>query len=165
MVRRKTIWVADIDGEEEEFASKKEATEAEDKFRRKEEKREALELIDKYFPFHHKDTCRSRKYCVGCGSLLLEFDTYYDGHRNELTGSIGYAVPSMSFLEGLRCPECHKKAILKFNKMVKHFEQIHNTMVIIDPDLYKTIKDRDLESLKNIYNIIDTWDKMRYNTA
>lgn len=65
----------------------------------------------------NKDTV-TRKYCVDCGELLLEFDGYLDKDNKLQQGDVIFNHPNwVRDVDGKkRCDDCRKKRVEAINK-------------------------------------------------
>ena len=66
-----------------------------------------------------KEDSRYTKYCVCCGDPVIEYDSYYDGHRNEV-GDLIRSKPFSNVLGSRVCDDCQGSA--KLSRMYKKLE-------------------------------------------
>ncbi len=69
----------------------------------------------KLFHVSHRDDDRYHQHCIDCGKLLLEWESYYDGHRNE-RGDIIMKENYATLFGGIYCYDCYDKLKLKIYK-------------------------------------------------
>lgn len=162
MVKRKTIWVAEIEEEDNPtFDTKKEATDEENKYKQKKEIEKLAPIFRKYFKTYYKGKEYESyvHFCVDCGKKLLEYDYYYDGHRNE-RGDCIYRDPEFKTLfDGSRCGKCHEKIIKLFEKMMQFHMEKTNKILIIDTNLWVWTSRKNHENIINLFKIIEFYDK------
>lgn len=55
----------------------------------------------------HKYDTRYKKHCILCGKLLLRYEKWYDGHRNE-PGDLAERHSCVRTSDGYRCVSCEE---------------------------------------------------------
>ena len=162
MVQRKITWVAELGNKTKEFPTKKEAEQAEKEYGTLEEIEKLNNIFRKYFKISYGEKDRGDKYlglCVDCGEKLLEYNTEWDGHRNE-RGDILYSKPNKAiFLDGCRCPKCNDKIIRSFQEMLQFYQDKTHYRFFIDTKNWEQTYDQDREILAQIFRMVDFWDK------
>ena len=83
------------------------------------------EVTDRFIKRRNKKDYRWEKHCVDCGKVVLKWDTYYDGHRNEAGDKI--VDEGERFFRRYRCDDCLDKfetklvwGLMALNWMTKH---------------------------------------------
>lgn len=94
-----TKYICEVTGEE--FDTEEEALLSEEKFNRN-------SIFIKLFPKEHPDDNRYKTHCVNCGKLMWEYESTWDGHRNE-TGDLIKSNPIFKLFGGGYCIECYNK--------------------------------------------------------
>jgi len=85
----------------------------------------AEQLLQSVFPTRHNSDTRYEYHCVLCGKLLIQYDTVWDGHRNE-TGDI-VLNNGIKFMEGNYCNKCVTEGKSRLQRAVEFLkEQIKN---------------------------------------
>lgn len=59
-------------------------------------------------------------HCVKCGNLLVQYDSVYDGHRNE-RGDVKIDNPKVILFGGNYCPDCYNKIWSKVRNILIEF--------------------------------------------
>ena len=161
MPKKKTTWIAKVGKYSEEFSTKKEAVEAEE-YKNNQKITKLSVVFRKYFKTHYK-TNDFQKYlylCVDCGKKILEYDCYYDGHRNEKGDIIFQDKEAVELFDGKRCKKCNKKAEKLFEKILLYSEKSENINTF-NSTTWKSFyyKKMDRKTLLYILEIIDYYDK------
>jgi len=110
MPKKETCWVCSECGES--FSEQKNAIACEKKCIKKKIKSELLEK--RWFITSSPSDTRYIKHCVYCGKKLVECDSCYDGHRNEIGDVIFIEEGIEKVLNGRWCSDC---VLILFDKL------------------------------------------------
>lgn len=150
-MRKKIIWIAEIDGREIECSSKAEALEVEETQTKWGKIQELSEIFHTYFKLYydeHDEHDRYRYPCVDCGKLLFEYECEWDGHRNEVGKLIERESDRLMFLGGWRCRACDKKAEELFTEMMRFGSQHDPKFLLSIRDMSKLPNERNAEEFE-----------------
>lgn len=70
------------------------------------EKNNKQTIFRSIFPRTHRSDDNYNTHCIKCGSLLLQYDSVYDGHRNE-RGNVLINKNRTKIFESWFCDPCH----------------------------------------------------------
>lgn len=160
-MKRKTVWIAELRSGEKRFETKKEAVAAEEEDKLAAEVDRLQPVLEKYFRTYYGDSDRYNNYryvCVDCGSLLIEWDRVWDGHRNE-RGRVLEKYDYCGLFGGLRCPSCHDKA----KKLLKDMEEAYfretGNVIMIDVSDWWHYRTHENRSKVSLLKLIQFWDQ------
>lgn len=63
--------------------------------------------VDAVLPYHHPKDTKYKVHCVGCGKMLKHWEREWDGIDHPERGKLLEDHASMTFIRGMRCPECY----------------------------------------------------------
>lgn len=165
MAKKITKWISK--GEGKEYSSLVKAEEAEKRYSQEKDKERLSRIFRKYFKRRHEKTHRFQTYCVDCGCILYEFEAEWDGHRNEL-GQFHSHTHTLRLFDGERCEKCHQEADKLLDTMIDHYSSlkcdgwIDDFLCLLKAN-FDELDKNDIKNILILYNIVDKWDKKKYN--
>jgi len=155
MVRRKTIWLAALGDREREFPTKKKAKEAEEHYAMEQDVNRLTPIFRQYFKTRFDIY---QNYCVDCGKLIFEWESVWDGHRNE-KGKYTSHNEHYQFVDGWRCDKCDKKIIELINKMIDFYHTEEGIAIILNTRDLQSIRHSDRHYIRVLMGCVEYWDK------
>ncbi len=162
MVKRRTIWIAEIGDEEEGTCyCKKDAEALEHKHKVKEEIYDLENRVfRKYFKKYYSSDDQYDSYinlCVDCGVLISQTERICGIHRSE-RGMTTTEMSSEVFFDGCRCEKCDQKAYELFGKMARHYDRKNKTLTLIGIRGWAWTYKQDKEEFLLILRLVECWD-------
>jgi len=161
MVRRKTMWIADLgDGCHGEYPTKQMAQKAETEYNLSADISRLDYTFRKYFKEYFKKNDIYDRYvslCVDCGKTLITWERICGVHRSE-RGKSTIHEKSLMFLDGNRCVKCNKKIIKLFDSMTRDFDKKNNTLTVLSIGGWEYTHKHSKEDFLHILKIIENWD-------
>ena len=167
MVKRKTIWIAELGKRTEDFPTKKEAIEKEREYNLSLKISKLASIFEKYFKTHYDEKDQYSIYfssCVDCGKKLIEY-TEEIFIKHEAEEKIKKTINKyIRLFGGFRCEKCNKKAAELFNKMILFFIKKNNHIKLkinIDIRQWKEINywAKNKTAVLSLFQIVEFWDK------
>jgi len=155
MVRRKTIWLAALGDREREFPTKKEAKDYEEKYAMEQDINRLTPILRQYFKTRHDIY---QNYCVDCGKLIFEWESVWDGHRNN-KGKYTSHNEHYKFVDGWRCSKCNVKIIELLGEMIRVYYTEEDKFIALTSVNLQSIRDPDRHFIHSLMECVEFWDK------